>query len=74
MEEGRVWCLKDAIGAYFDTLERLLFRLTCNVIYNVSEVGFDDWVDATKWTIVVPIDYEGFTVPVPRNQSDSHAP
>jgi hypothetical protein len=36
MEEGRVWCSEDAIGAYFDTLERLLFRLACNVIYNVD--------------------------------------
>jgi hypothetical protein len=74
MEEWRVWCSEDEIGAYFETLERLLFRLACNVIYNVSEVGFDDWVDATKRTIAVPIDYEGSTVPVPRNRSDSHAP
>jgi hypothetical protein len=25
VEEGRVWCLEDAIGEYFNIIERLLF-------------------------------------------------
>jgi hypothetical protein len=43
------------------------------VIYNVDEVGFDEWGGATRQPVFIPIDYEGSRVLVPRNRSNSRA-
>jgi hypothetical protein len=37
----------------------------------VDGVGFDEWADGIRRAVVVPINCERSTVPVPRNRSDS---
>jgi hypothetical protein len=73
MEERHVCCSQDAVDEYFNTLEQFISGIPCNIIYIVDEVGLNEQVDATKWDVVAPIDYDGSTVPVPKNWSDSRA-
>jgi hypothetical protein len=44
-----------------------------SVIYNVDEVGFDSWVDATQTTVIVPAEYEGSQIPIPISRNDARA-
>jgi hypothetical protein len=57
MEASRVACSEEAIDEYHALLEHLLPDAPCDVIYNVDEMGFDEWVDVTKCSVVVPADY-----------------
>jgi hypothetical protein len=42
-------------------------------VYNVGEVGFDSWVDATRVPVIVPMDYESTQIGLPITKSDARA-
>jgi hypothetical protein len=73
MEASRVQCSEEAINDYFSMLETCLSDAPCAVIYNVDEVGFDEWVDATRSAVVVPSDYPADTIPFPVRRVNSRA-
>jgi hypothetical protein len=41
------------------------------VVYNVDRVGFGSWVDATRMSVIVPVDYEDSQIAVRITRSDA---
>jgi hypothetical protein len=70
---NRVYASEDAIDQYFNVLEQSLTGLPSAVIYNVDEVGCDQWVDKLRRSVIVPADYDKSSIDVPVMRNDSRA-
>ena len=69
MESERVLCDPESIDEYYDILEEILNRtIPAPFVFNIDEVGFSEWADATTVTVIVPSDFtcSDIKIPVPR--------
>ena len=69
MESERVLCDPDSIDEYYDNLEKILDgSIPAAFVFNIDEVGFSEWADATTVTVIVPSDFtcDDIKIPVPR--------
>jgi hypothetical protein len=72
-DASRVECDESEIDAFYAQLEQIITSVPACVIYNVDEVGFDSWVDATRTSVIVPADYQGDQIAMPVTRSDARA-
>jgi hypothetical protein len=57
----------------YNMLESLITGAPAAIVYNVVEVGFDLWVDASRMVVVVTSSYPGTEIAVPVARGDSLA-
>jgi hypothetical protein len=58
-------CDEREIDEYYNRLESLITGALAAIVYNVDEVGFDSWVDASQVAVVVLSSYPGTEIAVP---------
>jgi hypothetical protein len=69
----RVFCSEDDIDRYYTMLEETLTGAPSAVIYNVDEVGCDDWADKVTRHVIVPAEYDKPSIDIPISRTDSRA-
>jgi hypothetical protein len=72
-EASRVMYDEHEIDEYYSRLEAMITGVPAEIMYNVNEVGFDSWVDASRIAVVVPAEYTGSEIAVPVSRGDSRA-
>jgi hypothetical protein len=65
MEESRACCPKEAIDDHFRSLAALIDGVPAELVSNVDESGFQQWIDARNQLVIVPTEYDGDEIPLP---------
>ena len=73
MEKSRLSIGKDIIEKYFSEAEKLINDTPDSLIFNIDEVGYQEWADRKNMKMVVPENFEGkeYYFKINRNQKRS---
>jgi hypothetical protein len=65
MEESRLAVSPDDIEAYFHRLVAIPDETPAHFVFNVDEMGYQEWADREEKTCYAPSEYTGAEVPFP---------
>jgi CRP-like cAMP-binding protein len=65
MEDKRLAVTVEQIAEYFEVLERSVQGKPAHFVFNMDEMGHQDWADRKKKTVYVPVDHDADEVDVP---------
>jgi transposase len=65
MEAGRVKCDPEAIDQYFKELASYSKGLDAHFLFNVDEMGCQDFVDSQPTIVFVPLEFPENSIPIP---------
>jgi hypothetical protein len=69
MEQERVDFDAEEVQMYFEKLTNDITDVPSSLIINIDECGYQEWVDGQKENVIVPIEYRGETVEIPKNRA-----
>jgi hypothetical protein len=72
-EASRVMYNEHEIDEYYSRLGAMITGVPAAIVYNVNEVGFDSWVDASRIAVVVPAEDTGNKIAVPMSRGNSRS-
>ena len=73
MEDLRIEAQENDIDSYYENLTEALLGIPPEFVYNVDEVGQDDYADAREIRVIVPSGYEKQTAPYPVTRKGKRA-
>ena len=73
MEESRANVERNEIDEYYQRLKQAIDGIPASMLFNIDEAGEDDYVDSYSFNVIVSINHEGNSVPIPVKRGSKRA-
>ena len=73
MEKERVMVTNESISKHLFDLSLIIDNIPSSLVFNIDESGFQEFVDHTECTVIVPIEYEHSKINIPITRKERRA-